>query len=134
MVAAMRVGQEGLRPVRVPFHRHAGALGRPKADDLFRIDVDLRPEAAADVVAGDRDVAGVDPERAGELADDAFWPVSMSYFEDESEGDGLPVYSIAFKLYENGVTRDLTMDYGDFVLEGQLAQLDLYEPEPCPEQ
>ena len=81
-------------------------------------------------------VEGNDAEakRAGELADDAFWPVSMSYFEDESEGDGLPVYSIAFKLYENGVTRDLTMDYGDFVLEGQLAQLDLYEPEPCPEQ
>jgi hypothetical protein len=46
----------------------------------------------------------------------------------------LPVYSIAFKLYENGVTRDLTMDYGDFVLQGELAQLEIYEPEPCAEQ
>ncbi|MBU4529657.1 MAG: cell envelope integrity EipB family protein [Hoeflea sp.] len=72
-------------------------------------------------------------ERAGDLADHAYWPVSMSYFEEEAEGDGLPVYSIAFKLYENGVTRDLTMDYGDFVLEGRLAQLDMYEAEPCPE-
>lgn len=72
-------------------------------------------------------------ERAGELADDAYWPVSMSYFEEDAEGDGLPVYSIAFKLYENGVTRDLTMDYGDFVLEGRLAQLDIYEAEPCQE-
>ena len=81
-------------------------------------------------------VEGGDAEakRAGELADDAFWPVSMSYFEESAEGDGLPVYSIAFKLYENGVTRDLTMDYGDFVLEGRLAQLDMYEPEPCAEQ
>lgn len=72
-------------------------------------------------------------KRAGDLADDAFWPVSMAYFEETADGDGVPVYSIAFKLYENGVTRDLTMDYGDFVLEGQLAQLDLYEPEPCKE-
>ncbi|MDP2118317.1 MAG: cell envelope integrity EipB family protein [Hoeflea sp.] len=76
---------------------------------------------------------GTDTEaqKAGDLADDAFWPVSMSYFEESAEGDGLPVYSIAFKLYENGVTRDLTMDYGDFVLEGRLAQLDMYESEPC---
>ncbi|WP_340161930.1 cell envelope integrity EipB family protein [uncultured Hoeflea sp.] len=73
-------------------------------------------------------------ERAGELADDAYWPVSMSYFQETAEeGDGLPVYSIAFKLYENGITRDLTMDYGDFVLQGQLAQLDLFDAEPCEE-
>ena len=71
--------------------------------------------------------------KAGVLAGESFWPVSMSYFEETAEGDELPVYSIAFKLYENGVTRDLTMDYGDFVLEGQLAQLDMYEPEPCKE-
>jgi hypothetical protein len=68
---------------------------------------------------------------AGELAGDQYWPVSMSYFEQDSAGDGLPVYSIAFKLYDNGVTRDLTMDYGDFVLEGELIQLDMFEPTPC---
>lgn len=70
---------------------------------------------------------------AGDFAADNFWPVSMSYFEQDAEGDGLPVYSIAFKLYENGVTRDLTMDYGDFVLEGELTQLDMFEPTPCSE-
>lgn len=71
--------------------------------------------------------------KAGALAGEAYWPVSMSYFEESTDGDELPVYSIAFKLYENGVTRDLTMDYGDFVLEGRLAQLDMYEPAPCKE-
>ncbi|SOE18700.1 uncharacterized protein DUF1849 [Hoeflea halophila] len=87
-------------------------------------------------VLGDKQPAGTDDaeaERAGELADDAYWPVSMSYFEETAEGDGLPVYSIAFKLYDNGITRDLTLDYGDFVLQGQLAQLELYDPEPCQE-
>ncbi|WP_421778941.1 cell envelope integrity EipB family protein [Hoeflea sp.] len=76
--------------------------------------------------AGDDEAAA-----AGDLSDDRFWPVSMSYFEESAEGDGLPVYSISFKLYENGVTRDLTMDYGDFVLEGELAALEMFEPEPC---
>jgi len=76
--------------------------------------------------AGDEEAAV-----AGDLADERFWPVSMSYFEESAEGDGLPVYSISFKLYDNGVTRDLTMDYGDFVLEGELAALEMFEPEPC---
>ena len=79
------------------------------------------------------EASDTEAERAGDLADAAYWPVSMSYFEEDAQGDGLPVYSIAFKLYENGVTRDLTMDYGDFVLEGRLSQLDMYEAEPCPE-
>lgn len=70
---------------------------------------------------------------AGDMSGNEFWPVSMSYFNEETQGDGVPVYSIAFKLYANGVTRDLTMDYGDFVLEGRLAQLDMFDPEPCEE-
>ncbi len=45
----MRVRQEGFGAIGIPFHRHAGLLGRPETDDLFRIDVDLRSEAAADV-------------------------------------------------------------------------------------
>lgn len=76
--------------------------------------------------SGDKEAAA-----AGEFADDAFWPVSMSYFEESASGDSLPVYSIAFKLYGNGVTRDLIMDYGDFVLEGRLAQLEMFEPALC---
>ena len=33
--------------------------------------------------------------------------------------------------YENGVTRDLTMDYGDFVLSGKLADLEVFTAEEC---
>ena len=49
VVAAVRVGQERLRAVAGPFHRPADLLRRPQADDLFRIDEDLRAEAAADI-------------------------------------------------------------------------------------
>jgi hypothetical protein len=70
---------------------------------------------------------------AGSFADDRFWPVSIAYFEDASVGDELPTYRISFKLYENGLTRDLAMDYGDFTLTGTLSELEMYDPVACEE-
>ncbi len=49
VVAAMRVGEEGFRAVGGPLHRPAHLARRPQADDLFRIDEDLRAETAADI-------------------------------------------------------------------------------------
>ena len=49
MVAAMRVGEEGLGAVAGPFHGTADLLGGPQRHHLFRIDEDLRAETAADV-------------------------------------------------------------------------------------
>ena len=49
VIAAMRVGDEGFRTVRGPFHRTRDLLRGPQAHDLFRIDEDLRAEAAADI-------------------------------------------------------------------------------------
>jgi hypothetical protein len=72
-----------------------------------------------------------DADKAGAFAKQAFWPVSIAYYNDTSEGDALPVYRMSFKLYENGITRDLTMDYGEFVLTGKLAKLELFKPQEC---
>src|SRR5262252_2509079 len=47
------------------------------------------------------------------------WPVTVSYFDKASPtGDQSPVYSIAFELYENGVSRALMLDYNDFSIRG----------------
>lgn len=67
------------------------------------------------------------------VSGEMFWPVSISYFDEVDSGDGLPVYQISFKLYEDGVTRDLVMDYGDFVLQGKLADIEHFDPIECPE-
>lgn len=74
-------------------------------------------------------VADSDPEKArlGTLAGDSYWPVDMAYF-DVADGEEVPSYRISFKLHENGFTRDLVMDYGDFAMEGTLVQLDMLEP------
>lgn len=74
-----------------------------------------------------------DAGNAGAFARTAFWPVTIAYFNENAKTDALPVYRMSFKLYENGITRDLTMDYGDFVLTGRLAKLELLDkkPEAC---
>ncbi|MDK1492225.1 cell envelope integrity EipB family protein [Sinorhizobium sp. 7-81] len=72
-----------------------------------------------------------DVGKAGKLAAENYWPVTISYFNDDKSGDALPIYRMSFKLYENGVTRDLTMDYGDFVLSGKLANLEVFNAGDC---
>ncbi|MBB4042160.1 hypothetical protein GGR34_003845 [Microvirga flocculans] len=68
--------------------------------------------------------------RKDSLAALARWPITISYFED-GKADRTPVYTISFELYENGISRNLKLDYGDFVLKGELKSLDIQPPSPC---
>ncbi len=57
------------------------------------------------------------------------WPVTLSYFDQLAEnadraGEQTPVYSIGFELYENGISRALTLDYADFTIAGDLTSLE----------
>jgi len=58
------------------------------------------------------------------------WPVTISYFT-EGSGDRTPVYTISFELYENGISRALKLDYGDFALKGDLQSLQVQSPAAC---
>ncbi len=90
------------------------------------------------VIIGKEEVAEkTDPETpalAG-LSAEPFWPVDIAYFDLSkagATGEELPEYRISFKLHENGVTRDLVMDYGDFSMTGKLVNLSLFEaPKDC---
>ncbi|MBO9124112.1 MULTISPECIES: cell envelope integrity EipB family protein [unclassified Rhizobium] len=73
-----------------------------------------------------------DAGNAGAFSKTSFWPVTISYFNENTKTDALPVYRMSFKLYENGITRDLTMDYGDFVLTGKLSKLELLDAKTSP--
>ena len=52
------------------------------------------------------------------------WPVTISYFEDGKKDED-PIYTLGFELYENGVSRALRFDYGDFSLAGTMTSLEL---------
>ena len=67
-----------------------------------------------------------------EFADLTYWPVSIAYYATgDRTGEALPDYRIEMKLYENGVTRDIAMDYGEFRLEGELSEIELREVADC---
>lgn len=53
------------------------------------------------------------------------WPVSVSYFEAGQADSQQPLYVISFELLENGVSRALKLNYGDFDLRGELTRLDV---------
>lgn len=60
----------------------------------------------------------------------ASWPVSIGYF-DAKEGDLTPSYQIDFRLYANGVSRELLIDYGDFSIHGTLTSLEYLKSGEC---
>lgn len=60
------------------------------------------------------------------------WPVDISYFDPaKSGGDATPEYQLAFLLYENGVSRRLRLDYGDFAIAGRMSSLETLPATAC---
>lgn len=80
-----------------------------------------------------REATDAVPEKAAqtpELKGVRRWPVTISYF-DEDKKDNTPNYVLSFDLYENGVSRALKLDYGDFVLAGEMTQLQFLPSKGC---
>ena len=60
------------------------------------------------------------------------WPVSISYYEKGTDKqDAAPVYELGFLFYENGVSRKLVIDYGDFAIKGDLKEITFLDATPA---
>ena len=60
------------------------------------------------------------------------WPVAISYFEaGKDKEDTPPSYELSFRYYENGVTENLKIDYGQFALKGELKELTVLPQGKC---
>jgi len=95
---------------------------------LFDASEDADRVVATTVVVGKGQTPSDDETKfMGPFSKDPVWPVTIAYFDDKEKQDGLPIYRINFKLYRNGITRDLTMDYGDFAMRGKLVKLDVFD-------
>ena len=87
---------------------------------------------APDTKPDDDGAAGKDA-----LAGLARWPVTISYFDkvakkaDDEPGEQTPIYAIAFEMYENGISRSLKLDYGDFVIDGKMSSLEVKPAKAC---
>jgi hypothetical protein len=96
--------------------------GRKVYDTTAFIGTLVQPGGEATLEAAAKD------KGLGELAS---WPVSIAYFEPKG-GDLTPAYQIDFRLYENGVSRELLIDYGDFSIHGTLTGLEYLKAPACP--
>lgn len=84
------------------------------------------------VIGHQAGAAPLDKAAAGvpQLKDTPRWPVSISYF-DPAKRDGPPNYVLGFDLYENGVSGRLRIDYGNYVLNGEMTKFELLPQKPC---
>jgi hypothetical protein len=61
------------------------------------------------------------------------WPVTISYFEvGKDKEDSTPTYELHFRYFENGITSDLKIDYGEFEIQGSLKDVTYLEAAKCP--
>jgi hypothetical protein len=92
-------------------------------------------------VIGHRIEADKKPDDAAEEKDSltglARWPVTISYFDkndkkaEDQPSEQTPVYAISFEMYENGISRSLRLDYGDFVIDGKMSSLEVKKTKAC---
>lgn len=102
--------------------------GAEKGDKLFSTTAAIGGPVSSDAKAALSEAPGADV-----LNVLTAWPISMSYFElDALETDGVPVYELAFMMFENGVSRRLYIDYGTFAIRGTLQSLEMLPSKPCP--
>jgi hypothetical protein len=74
----------------------------------------------------------VEGNGANLLTSAPYWPVTISYFPSEAgQGEETPSHQVSFRMYDNGISGDLTLDYGDFALTGKLTNLELIDQPKC---
>jgi len=87
------------------------------------------------VIGGGRTGDSTDVEAAARipaLSSLKRFPVTVSYFDKEKEkSEQTPAYTLGFELYENGVSRALRLDYGNFALKGELKSIEFFKQTPC---
>lgn len=76
--------------------------------------------------------SGVSIKNADRLPKAAAWPMAISYFETgKDKQDSAPVYELAFRYFENGITADLKIDYGEFAIQGEMKELEMLPVSKC---
>jgi hypothetical protein len=58
------------------------------------------------------------------------WPVRLAYFQLGKSAER-PQYETGFRLFENGISDELVLDYGDYALKGTMTALDLFPKPAC---
>ena len=58
------------------------------------------------------------------------WRVRLAFFPSESKSEK-PEYELGMRLYDNGVSRDMLLDYGDFAIKARLDEIEALPKPNC---
>ncbi|GJM01876.1 MAG: ATP-binding protein [Rhodomicrobium sp.] len=114
---------KGKRIVNAPIYD-----GSENGNTLYNTTAIIGKKVAADEFVNTSKVKNIEA-----LKDMASWPVAIAFF-DTRKGDKqdlLPDYEISFRLFANGVSRKLLVDYGDFSLNGKLKEIEFLPETQC---
>jgi hypothetical protein len=117
-LAVIRAARAGKRMIEIPLFDGSGS------DGLF----------STFSVIGEAERSSPEAERHDMLGGVVSWPVHLAYFPIPSKPDeleGVPEFETGMRLFENGVTGDLLLDYGGFKLGGVLSRLDTLPRPSC---
>jgi hypothetical protein len=102
--------------------------GSEKGEKYYLTNTIIGKKFGTDVAASPGSFKGAD-----QLAKVESWPMTISYFDaGKDHEDQTPAYELSFRYFENGVTSDLKIDYGEFAIKGDLKELTFFEPGKCP--
>jgi hypothetical protein len=123
MVAILEAARAGKRVLEIDLYDGSDGGRKP-----FRTTVLIGEERSGPDDIGDERAAAVPALTEGKRR----WPVEISYFDpSKTTGEATPEYQLGFLLYENGVSRRLRLDYGDFAIAGTLSSLDALPTAAC---
>ncbi|ORE98096.1 DUF1849 family protein [Aurantimonas sp. 22II-16-19i] len=84
-------------------------------------------------IAESQDPAASAPEAiAARLAGLAAWRISESFYNSDSNENGLPVFETIYTLFENGVTGNQILKFDGYALKTRLVSLDMQAAAACP--
>lgn len=111
----------------------AAEAGESRDETLLYDGSDGSKPAVAITFIGSKRAAGEDQTDAKmkDVNGLSGWPVSISYFKPDKQDQATPEYQVSMVLYENGVSGDMSLNYGDFVLEAKLTNIKLLEMTAC---
>jgi hypothetical protein len=88
--------------------------------------------AGADQVsAGVGPMHEADPNDPEPLLRKRWWPVRMAFFGADSGDNAQPDYELGMDLQEDGIARNMTLDYGTFTVRAKLAKIEKLPPPRC---
>jgi hypothetical protein len=95
-----------------------------------RIEADANGDKAAAGGAGNKDVADKDKGLKSPLIERPSWRVRLAFFPADAKSDE-PDYELGMRLFDNGVSGDMSLDYSDYVIRAKLDEIEPLSKPAC---